>query len=974
MLSSATHAQKSKKQIAQAKRLYDQGSKLYEVGRYAEAIPLAEQVLSILEKIHGREHSEVATALNNLAELYRETGDYERAESLFKSALAIQKRASGPEHPEVVTLLNNLAMLYQGMGNYAQAKPLYNQALSITEKRLGPRHLGLTTPLNNLAELYREMGDFTNAEPLHWRALRLTERALGPMHVEVATSLNNLGALYEDQGDYARAEPLYKRAISILEKKLGADHFEVATSLDNLGVLYFDKEDYGQAEALYKRALAIREKTLGPKHPDVALSLNNLALLYDVVGDYARAKSLYERALQIYEESFPPQHPLVATSLDNLAGLYYAEGDFGRAVQFLARGLEIQEHNLALILTSGSENQKQLYINTLSGETDGAVSLHVLALPNDESAANLAVTAILRRKGRALDAMTNQLGHLRRRADSQVQKLLDEWKRTCSHLATLQISSGGHLMSEDIRAEVARLTIKVDRLEDELSSRSAEFRAENFPITLEAVRQAIPSDGALVEIFAYQPFNAKATSVVEKWASPHYVAYIVMRDEVVPKWVDLGEVSQIDEAVARWKQMLDISYLRQPGEQISEATPRERVVAHEAKIKELARAVDERVMRPIRRLLGHTRRLFLSPDGALNLIPFAALVDENNQYLVENYSISYLMTGRDLLRLHLQTENPSAPMVIANPLYDLYQSTNQSLSQSNKQRRSLDFTFQAYEPLPGTGEEATALSKLWPDLQVLTQDQATEDALKRVTNPLFLHIATHGFFLPDKLQKRSVSTMRTREISDSSLSETSLLPVDWENPMLRSGLVLAGVRQLRSGADEDGVLTALEVAGLDLSGTKLVVLSACETGLGNAKRGVGVYGLRRALVLAGSETQVMSLWKVSDVGTRDLMTAYYKRLRAGEGRTEALRQVQLAMLRGELKSTLDSVDYRQPYYWAAFICSGDWRSLDGKEPKVGDTQSSSKLTLTFLASCSLIILLLFLTRFIKGRPSLRPGN
>jgi CHAT domain-containing protein len=162
-----------------------------------------------------------------------------------------------------------------------------------------------------------------------------------------------------------------------------------------------------------------------------------------------------------------------------------------------------------------------------------------------------------------------------------------------------------------------------------------------------------------------------------------------------------------------------------------------------------------------------------------------------------------------------------------------------------------------------------------------------------------------------------------------------------ENPLLRSGLILAGANQRQSGPGEDGVLTALEAAGLDLWGTRLVVLSACETGLGEIKNGEGVYGLRRALVLAGSESQVMSLWQVSDAATRDLMAAYYTRLQAGEGRTEALRQVQLTMIKsggttapagaqrgiGLQKENPKSQDLSHPFYWAAFIQSGEWRSL-----------------------------------------------
>lgn len=215
---------------------------------------------------------------------------------------------------------------------------------------------------------------------------------------------------------------------------------------------------------------------------------------------------------------------------------------------------------------------------------------------------------------------------------------------------------------------------------------------------------------------------------------------------------------------------------------------------------------------------------------------------------------------------------------------------------------------------------------------MLARKDATEAALKGLRRPRVLHVATHGFFFADRpRQFPSGGGSPLRGTFDAPDESPSL--AEWENPLLRSGLVLAGVRQGRSGPGEDGVLTALEVAGLDLRGTRLVVLSACETGLGEAHPGGGVFGLRRALVLAGSETQVMSLWKVSDNATRDLMVAYYKRLQAGEGRSEAMRAVQLAMLKsvdeGAGVPRRDSLnDRRHPYYWAAFIQSGAWTPLD----------------------------------------------
>ncbi len=200
---------------------------------------------------------------------------------------------------------------------------------------------------------------------------------------------------------------------------------------------------------------------------------------------------------------------------------------------------------------------------------------------------------------------------------------------------------------------------------------------------------------------------------------------------------------------------------------------------------------------------------------------------------------------------------------------------------------------------------------------MLVREQATKAALKQISSPRLLHLATHGFFLQDLAD----GTAGTRDLGLFG-AEAARLPatVRGEHPLLRSGLALAGANQR---GNEDGVLTALEVAGLDLWGTQLVVLSACNTGVGEVKNGEGVYGLRRALVLAGSESQVMSLWPVSDQGTRELMIAYYRALQRGAGRSAALRQVQLRMLQRQTR--------RHPYYWASFIQSGAWQGLHGKE-------------------------------------------
>jgi CHAT domain-containing protein/Tfp pilus assembly protein PilF len=939
-------------------------------GDSARAEPLYQRALAIWDKTLGAEHSSVASVLQNLAHLYQGKGDYTRSELLYRRALAIKEKTRGTEHPDVASALNGLAALYAGKGDHAGAEPLYQRALAIREKAFGPEHADVAASLHSLAALYVQKGDFTRAEPLYQRALAIFEKALGAEHPRVADTLHNLAMLHLEKGDYARAEPLFRRSLAIYEKTFGAEHTLVAYSLNGLALLYQEKSDYARAEPLFQRSLAIWEKTLGAEHPEVAgslgrlgglyyykgdgpraepllrrslaikektlgaehsevaLPLSYLAALYVTKADYARAEPLYERALAIYEKTLSARHPSVAFALINLAWSYELQGKAEPAVQFLIRGYDVQEHNLALVLSTGSEKQKLLYLARLSGDTDRAISVHTRTAPASAQAAHLALTTILRRKGRALDAMADQIAALRRRFNAQDRALLDQLSASRAQLSTLTLGGPVNTSPAEHQAAVAQLETKIERLEAAVSARSAEFSAQTQSVTDEQVQKAIPAGAALVEIASYQPVVAKATSQGGGIGARRYVAY-VLQPTGVPAWVDLGDVASIDRGVEQFR-----AALTAPAEAGSKQTAPEDV-------RQAARALDEIVMRPVRRLLGDTKHILLSPDGALNLIPFSALVDEGNRYLLETYSITYLTSGRDLLRLRLKSVSRQGPMVIANPAFALAgTSPTQPSSTAGEMRgqRAVDFSRMQWLPLEGTAQEAAALKAILNGAQVLTGGAATETVLKQVAAPRILHVSTHGFFLPDQPEENKAAVARRGmmlSFSDAPVVARS------ENLLLRSGLVLAGANTLQGGAGEDGVLTALEAAGLDLWGTQLVVLSACETGIGNVKSGDGVYGLRRALVLAGSESQVMSLWKVDDAATRDLMVAYYKRLQAGEGRTEALRQVQLEMIgnlrqgqtvQGRSLQTESSAGRgagrSHPYFWASFIQSGDWRGMN----------------------------------------------
>ncbi len=319
---------------------------LLAAGKYAEAIPSAKRALMLGEKALARDHPDVGTLLNNLAELYSAQGRYPEAEPLYQRSLAIREKALGPGHPDVGQSLNNLARLYHAQGRYAEAEPLYRRSLAIREKGRGPHHPEVGQSLSNLAELYSAQGRYAEVESLHKRALAIREKALGPDHPEVATSLNNLAARYFAQGRYVEVEPLLKRSLATREKALGLDHPAVGHSLNNLATLYERQGRYAEAEPLYQRALAITERALGREHQSVSTMFSSLAGLYHTQGRYAEAEPLYQRALAITEKALGPAHPDVGQSLNNLARLYHAQGRYAEAEPPFKRSLAITEKAL----------------------------------------------------------------------------------------------------------------------------------------------------------------------------------------------------------------------------------------------------------------------------------------------------------------------------------------------------------------------------------------------------------------------------------------------------------------------------------------------------------------------------------------------------------------------------------------------------------------------------------------------------
>ena len=856
--------------------------------------------LQTSESVLGAQHPFIAYLLDDLAYYYYEKQDFAKALSLSERTMAISEKALGEEHPLTIQYSRVLASSYFMTNEIVKAERLAERTIELSRKTLGPEHYLVGRCLGVLAQI---TSDDEKSEQLPKQALMILEKSLGPEHRFVGDALNWLAVLYTNKGDYQQAEQFLLRSQAIYEKIYGPGNTVHVVSLHNLGRIARERKDYAKAEEYYRKAIAIVEQAFGPENPRLAIILNNLANIYRARGEYAKSLGAHLQVLRISQATRGAYHPLTLMSLGNIAKTYAAQGNIAEAIKFQSHVDAVIERNIEMNLAIGSERQKLSYLNATAERTDRTISLNSDLAPNDGTASALAALVLLQRKGRVLDAMSESFLSLRQRSTPEEQALLRQYNDATAQLARLVLDGPQKLSFEEHQKKVSQLEEEKERLEAEISRRSAEFRAASQPVTLAAVQAAIPAGAALIEFAVYRPFDPKAESNSEAYKEPRYIAYVIHQKGEV-RWHDIGDARAIDQTVGALRQALRDPLRRD--------------------VRGRSRAVDEKVMQPVRALTGDTNQLLISPDGALNLIPFEALVDERGRYLIQRYSFTYLTSGRDLLRLQVARKAQNPSLVIADPLFgepDLQQPAVAGYANVHSRAKNLDSITSAtdlssvyFAPLAGTAQEARTIKSLFPEINTLLGQQATESSLKHNPAPRILHIATHGFFLTDGPASSAAGTniQSTRAISASAKVT---------NPLLRSGLALAGAN-LRKISDDDGILTALEASGLNLWGTKLVTLSACDTGLGEVKNGEGVYGLRRAFVLAGTESLVMSLWPVSDYVTREMMTAYYTGLRQGQGRGEALRQVQLGMLKRKQRE--------HPFYWASFIQSGEWANLDGK--------------------------------------------
>jgi CHAT domain-containing protein/Tfp pilus assembly protein PilF len=925
-----------------------------QLGDFAKAEQLISQGLKIAEA--ARDNEFIAEALNNLAAVKWEQAAYLEAQTLHERGLQLLIRTYGERSAEAAISRGNLGGVYEALGDYTRAEALMLQSLQALRTHQPKRALELASGLRNLADLYTRQGQYPRSERLLLEAMQIQERAVGLNHHEVGRTRNNLAALFSIMGQYEKAETLQKQVLANLESSLGAEHPDVARILTNLAIAYQQQKRYDEAEPLYQRALSIRQKTYGKEHPDIALIEHNMAGFYVAQKKYPQAAALYEDSLAIRKKALGTDHPTVSFSLVAMGELEYRQGRPDAARKCFDEARLIREAKL-------SENHPDMaYLHSILGELDqatqrweasakhfdlarrsfrkhvdqvlpslpeaeqllflkhteephfhAALSL-VVAQPENQSIVDQSASWVLNGKALAQQALAQGALLARDTTNPQLAEVVKVLLLLRKQLASLTMISEAKEPDAARQARIAELSKQEQVQSQKLAQQGARPLGSGVWIEINQVRQALPADSVLIEIARIKYNDQQKLDIEPNELPERYVAWLIpAQNGGQIRFVNLGDAAMIDELVRAARIALNEApaLIREQGE-----------IEAEKKLAPVLKKLADKILYPLLTNNKPGQTIYLSPDSLLWLVPWSALPLENDAYAIEKFDIRFLVTGRDLIRAEV-SQKSGQPIIFANPDFNLdpaavEAATQQILPQSSGKRNALravapsgKFKLGEVVPLPGTKAEAEFIL---PQIETYTTNKATvysdkwalEAIFKVLQRPQVLVLSTHGFFQEE--QSKSTAGVAA--------------PQQATNPLLRCGLLLTGCNKPidTSQVDgEDGILTGLEIVSADLRGTELVVLSACETGLGEVRNGEGVAGLRQAFQLAGARAVVSTLWQVPDRETAKLMVQFFTGLAKSGDKAKALRESQLKLIAGRR----DRYGAAHPFFWAAFTITGD---------------------------------------------------
>ncbi len=875
-------------------------AKLYKnQGQYDKAESLFIEVLALNKKKLGKQHPDTLSITSSLASLYKAQGHYEKAESLYIEVLTVIKKVLGKQHPDMLSNMNNLASLYKAQGHYEKAEPIHIETLALTKKILGKQHPDTLNCMNNLAGLYEAQGHYEKAEPLYIEVLALSKKVLGKQHPITLTFMNNLAGLYKAQGQYEKAEPIFVETLASIKKVLGKQHPKMLAIMNNLAILYQAQGHYEKAELLFIEVLGLRKKGLGKHHPDTLSSINNLAVLYQAQGHYKKAKPLYIETLALNKKVLGKLHPNTLKGMYNLAIMYHHTEQWGQAKVLHNEYLVNSNHRLQQVLWGAGKKTRLSYLQQQKKFQDNYLSLYNhLITPDTEKQNQLAQQAwkiSVSRKGLLLRIASeaSALSKLHQANDPQLAKLSQQIRQTRSEIAALTFSAQPNPTKQ------ATLDDQLNTLQRQLGSKVSQFRDKTQTIQPENILSALSQQQAVVDFLIYKEVDLKTGG----YKTEQLIAFVASQEQGV-KFINLGELAPITQLIQNYRG--EIEY--KPNNPTWFASKKRK-----KSLTKTSQALYKKLWQPLTNALAKKKQIYLIPDGALHLLPFKALQNEQGEYLAQQVELTRIGSVRDIV-FQQQTIKTNPSTIMANPIYsaqvDNTETPNQTVS---RKLRNLNFT-----PLPGTQAESDSIQKIMQQLQqlvnVYTEKQASESTIKKEKSPRILHIATHGFFL-EKLAIPEENEL-TRGIQFNDRGKMAVAFV--QNPLARSGLAFSyanqGIKGQKQADGSDGILTALEVIDLNLAGTELVTLSACETGVGEISVGEGVYSLNRAFQEAGAKAVLSTLWSISDKGTKLFMQKFYQRFLNQQSAQQALRETQ-----EEFKN---SEQWNDPFFWAAFVVTG----------------------------------------------------
>jgi len=939
-----------------------------DLGRFKEALSNSEIALKVHRRVLDPGHEQLVTTLHVMSRsIDRALGDNDARIALLEEALGIQEEITGPSHPDTASILRSLGLAVEARGDLPSSRLILERALIIDEQSWGPDHPVTAMTVNCLAGVLQEQGELAAARSLRERSLAISERSLGQEHPETVAALMNLAMLLGEQGDDEEALALSQRSVAINRKALGPNHPDTIHGLAQTASTLFDLKRFDEARPLQEEVVRVREETLGKKHPLTAVATHTLVNTLAGQGNSEEALALCVEQLPIHEEVFGLDHFGTAFVLDSLASLLMTRGRHEEARPFLERSLAIREAsldrghedtsrsrtNLAMclidqgavaeawdlvcqsvasvsadidsLLWSMTEHERMQYAGSKLWTIHAQLGL--ARLLGSDDARRQAYQTVLDWKGQIFRSLAAGGSPAREGATPKTKALLDDLASIRTRLSRAVHGHDRSVNEREISDSIDGLRNDRKRIERELrKTLGASTQAE--ATSLSSIQAALPPDSALVDFFVhpwYEPAPRDPEGALSRkgeWTGPHVSAWIVRSGEGGPIHVDLGPSAVIESTVADYLAGI-------VGQGVRPDLSSERGVAILGEPGGgRAHSISGALWTPLAPHLEGVGTVFVSPDRFLGTLPFEIVPAEGGSYLIERHAFVYLQDAVALVTMATARSSAEGGGLLCVGNVDYREAADPvpsnsgiELGLSNLRKALAD----RWTPLPGTLEECTAISELHDRTFGESEQRlwlngmlATEERLKaELSGFRIAHIATHGFFQPEALPS---SWEQSRERTGSSDVRRSHLT--GMLPGLLSGLVLAGANSPASGG-EDGFLTAEELSFLDLRSLELIVLSACETGLGRAEGGEGMLGLRRTLRQSGARTVVSSLWSVDDRATSRLMQDFYRGLWVdGKPKLEALRTAQLAMLR---RNRAEHGGEARPSTWGAFVLDGDWR-------------------------------------------------